>query len=163
MEKIYVITKDSGKRDVFPTGAQRDTSENKPRFDLIPLASLDLLQEFFGGAPLHIDSSEPRMVGFLPGAETRVDLIPQIMLNRLGGLYYRGAEKYGDNNWQKGIPLSRIYESLFRHMIQWYAGDTSEDHIAAVIWNATAIMWTENAVAYGDLPEGLTDLPLTNS
>ena len=29
------ITKDSGKRQKFSTGMQRDTNEDKPRFDLI--------------------------------------------------------------------------------------------------------------------------------
>lgn len=30
------ITKDSGKRQEFSTGMKRDTTENKPRYDLIP-------------------------------------------------------------------------------------------------------------------------------
>lgn len=34
------ITKDSGKRQTFSTGMQRDVSENKPRYDLIYLPML---------------------------------------------------------------------------------------------------------------------------
>ena len=30
------VTKDSGKRQEFSTGMKRDTTENKPRYDLIP-------------------------------------------------------------------------------------------------------------------------------
>lgn len=42
------VTKDSGKRQEFSTGMKRDTSENKPRYDLIPRFMLkrwaDLMQ-----------------------------------------------------------------------------------------------------------------------
>ena len=30
----------------------------------------------------------------------------------------RGAEHYGDHNWQKGIPSSRYFASLLRHVKQ---------------------------------------------
>lgn len=71
----------------------------------------------------------------------RYDLIPVQALARLADLYARGAEKYGDHNWQKGQPYSRVYASLFRHLIQWRQGDRSEDHLAAVAWNAFALMY----------------------
>ena len=96
-------TKDSGKRQEFSTGMVRDTQDDKPRYDLIPI--------------------EP--------------------LKRLADLYMRGAIKYTDNNWKKGQPLSRAYASLFRHMIAWRSGDREEDHMAAVAWNAFAIMYYE--------------------
>lgn len=103
MTKDNFITKDSGKREEFPTGMVRDTQTGKPRFDLIPTEGL----------------------------------------RRLADLYARGAEKYSDNNWKKGQPYSRVYASLFRHLIQWREGDRSEDHMAAVAWNAFAIMYYE--------------------
>lgn len=40
-------TRDSGKRVVFPSGMQRDTTEGKPRFDLIPLPMLRRLAELY--------------------------------------------------------------------------------------------------------------------
>lgn len=73
----------------------------------------------------------------------RYDLIPTEGLHRLADLYARGAEKYDDNNWQKGQPFSRAYASLFRHVIAWREGDRSEDHLAAVAWNSFALMWYE--------------------
>lgn len=153
-----VITKDSGKRQEFVTGAKRDTQDGKPRFDLIPLDVLELLQRTYGGSITYIDNTKNLQTDMLPEREVRRDLIPDLMLNRLGGLYHRGAKKYGDNNWQMGIPLTRIYASLFRHLMQWAMGDTSEDHLAAVIWNATALMWTERQVWTGKLPEELADM-----
>ena len=170
-----VKTKDSGKRDRFITGAQRDTQTGKPRFDLIPIEDLDEAQRELSGVwfAATIDRSEDPIYGFLPTDDKdglysewpfedqhpdyRPDLIPGIMLNRLAHLYGRGARKYGDNNWAKGINLFRIYASLIRHLFQWFVGDTSEDHMTAVIWNATAIIWTENEIAEKRLPEELAD------
>lgn len=37
---LKFITKDSGKREEFSTGMQRDTQDDKPRYDLIDLAFL---------------------------------------------------------------------------------------------------------------------------
>lgn len=74
----------------------------------------------------------------------RFDLIPTGPLTRLAHLYGRGAEKYDDWNWAKGQPLSRVYASMFRHMIAWREGDRSEDHLAAVAWNAFALMHFED-------------------
>lgn len=73
----------------------------------------------------------------------RYDLIPTQPLKRLADLYMRGAVKYDDDNWQKGQPYSRAYASLYRHMIAWREGDVSEDHLAAVAWNAFTLMWYE--------------------
>jgi hypothetical protein len=104
------ITKDSGQRDEYETGARRDTQVGKDRYDLIPVSAL----------------------------------------KRLAGLYARGAEKYGEGNFEKGIPFSRVYASMFRHMMQWREGDRTEDHLAAVAWNAFALMFYEE--------EGMTEM-----
>lgn len=83
------------------------------------------------------------MVRDTQDGKPRYDLIPVQSLKRLADLYTRGAIKYDDNNWQKGQPYSRAYASLFRHVIAWREGDRSEDHLAAVAWNAFALMWYE--------------------
>lgn len=88
----------------------------------------------------------------------RFDLIPPYPLIRLANLYERGAEKYGDNNWQKGIPISRCYDSAMRHLIKYRAGETQEDHLAACIWNLMTIMDTERRMKENKLPTELNDL-----
>lgn len=88
-------------------------------------------------------SFESGMVRDTQDGKPRYDLIPVGPLKRLAGLYARGAEKYDADNWQKGQPYSRAYASLFRHLIQWRAGENDEDHLAAVAWNAFALMWYE--------------------
>lgn len=73
----------------------------------------------------------------------RFDLVPTSPLRRLAGLYERGAEKYGDRNWEKGQPSSRYYDSCMRHLISYMAGERDEDHLAAVAWNAFGMIYNE--------------------
>jgi hypothetical protein len=92
--------KQSGKKETFPGGAQRDTQKGKPRYDLIP----------------------------------------PLALRRVADLYTKGAEHYGDRNWEKGMKFSRFFGSLLRHAYQFAMGHKEEDHLAAVVFNALAIM-----------------------
>lgn len=63
------------------------------------------------------------------------------MLTRWAALMTRGAEKYGTRNWQLADSqeeLERFKSSAFRHFIQWMAGETDEDHSAAIFFNISA-------------------------
>jgi len=70
----------------------------------------------------------------------RPDLISPFALTRLAKHYENGAKKYGDRNYEKGMKFSRYTASMFRHIIAWMKGDELEDHLAAIAWNAFAIM-----------------------
>ena len=88
----------------------------------------------------------------------RFDLIPPYSLKRLAQHFENGAVKYGDRNWQKGQPLSRYLDSAARHLYAFLGGSRDEDHLAAVTWNAMAVIWTEEQIRLGNLPEELNDL-----
>lgn len=63
------------------------------------------------------------------------------MLTRFAMLMARGADKYGDRNWEKARgdeELKRYYSSAERHLQQWIAGENDEDHAAAVMFNILA-------------------------
>lgn len=63
---------------------------------------------------------------------------------RLGRLFTKGGIKYGDfRNWEKGMPMMRCAGAILRHTFQWMMRDESEDHMAAVMWNAQAVMHYE--------------------
>jgi len=74
----------------------------------------------------------------------RMSLIPQQELKRVMKRYLDGAEKYGENNWMRGMPLSVYYDCAHRHLDAWWRGDDKEDHAAAVVWNMLCAMWTES-------------------
>jgi hypothetical protein len=59
-------------------------------------------------------------------------------ITRYGLLLARGAEKYGDRNWESGYDPAahaRAKSSGMRHMVQWISGMRDEDHAAAVLFN----------------------------
>jgi hypothetical protein len=89
----------------------------------------------------------------------RYDLLPREAIHRLAQLYERGAAKYDDRNWEKGQPLSVIANSMLRHAFQAAAGLEDEDHLAAVAWNAFALITIRERIAAGTLPAELDDLP----
>lgn len=50
----------------------------------------------------------------------------------------KGAQKYTKRNWMQAAgdaELARFRESALRHFLQWYWGDTDEDHGSAVFFN----------------------------
>ena len=88
----------------------------------------------------------------------RPSLIPPIALRSLAKRFEDGGKLYGDNNWRKGFPLTRLYDSMFRHLLALADGDTSEDHAGAILWNASAWLWTKDQIKRGNLPIELDDI-----
>lgn len=85
--------------------------------------------------------------------------IPPGSLRRIAKRFEDGARKYSKDNWMKGIPLSHYQDSMLRHILAWAEGDTSEDHMGAILWNAACADWTEQQALAGRLPASLVDLP----
>lgn len=73
----------------------------------------------------------------------RWDLVPKECLKRIAIQYTKGAKKYEENNWKRGIPTERFKESMERHMMQYLLGENDEDHLAATVFNIFGIMWNE--------------------
>ena len=89
----------------------------------------------------------------------RYDLISPIMMERIAGLLERGAIKYNDRNWEKGMPLSVYMDSGMRHLFKFLEGHRDEDHLVAAIWNLQALLHIEEMINRGLLPKELYDLP----
>ena len=73
----------------------------------------------------------------------RFDLLPMCVLMRLAQHYERGAQKYEERNWEKGIPAHSFADSALRHMVKYMDGQKDEDHLIAAIWNLCGLAWTE--------------------
>lgn len=90
----------------------------------------------------------------------RFDLIPWRTIWALARHYEAGCEKYGDRNWEKGIPISRYFDSGVRHLAKFIMGvEDGENHLIAAIWNLVCAYETILRIQDGELPEGLYDLP----
>ncbi len=77
----------------------------------------------------------------------RYDLISPIGLRRIAETYGEGALKYGDRNWEKGIPQSVMANHALAHIFAYLSGDRSEDHMGHAAWNLIAIMHNEETFA----------------
>jgi hypothetical protein len=89
----------------------------------------------------------------------RYDLLPPRALRAVALRFQDGAEKYGERNWERGQPLTRILDSALRHAFSVLEGKTDEDHAAAAAWNFLAFVETRERIAAGLLPADLDDLP----
>lgn len=78
----------------------------------------------------------------------RCDLLPPLAILRLSKHFEGGAEKYGERNWEKGIPINSFIDSALRHMLKYMAGHEDEDHLVAVAWNVMCAMELEEKLGY---------------
>lgn len=148
--------KDSGSRREFESGAVRDICEGKGRCDLLPLLQVaDVLDDSVvkliyryvsTGYPNYIKLAIKNFCNLL-----KIDL-PTAMLE-VSKQYEDGCKKYGERNWEKGIPLHCYIDSGVRHYLKWLRGDDDERHDRAFIWNMLGVLWTHD-----NKPE-LIDLP----
>lgn len=104
MEVLLFMTE----KRVFSTGATKNVSKGKGRYDLIPCEALVALAKRFE-------------FGVLQGHE--------------------------ENGYRKGIPDDVLYDSAFRHLVQAKDGCKDEDHLAAVMWNVSVLIFNRENFA----------------
>ena len=61
--------------------------------------------------------------------------------------YEQGALKYGENNWQKGIPISSYIDSAMRHYFKHCCGMTDEHHNRVFVWNMLCAYWEATVIS----------------
>ena len=89
----------------------------------------------------------------------RFDLLPYRALSCAARQMERGANKYGDRNWEKGQPLGEYLNSAMRHLWKYWLGYTDEPHLDAFVWNALAFAETAERIRLGILPQELDNRP----
>lgn len=158
------MIQDSGTRREFDSGAVRDIQEDKGRCDLLPLWELGAIAEIYNyglstsgilkGIGLFVEVGEGRYIEaaiweFMAKREWSFEQ----MCLEVAKHYEEGCNKYGERNWEKGIPLHCFIDSGVRHLLKWADGQNDERHDRAFVWNMLGAMWTLN-----HKPE-LNDLP----
>jgi hypothetical protein len=102
---------------------------------------------------------EDRAVRDTAADKPRPDLISPFAEERQGHWLRMGAAKYAERNWEKGMPFSRCVASLKRHLMKYQQGMRDEDHLAAIMFNAMALIHYEEMIERGRLPAELNDMP----
>lgn len=144
------MIKDSGERTEYETGAVRDLKEGKGRFDLMPLEILARWnkEDLVINGLMTIQNCIER--------ESKAELlqaIDQLVRHMIKDSFYEdiiqlsihfeeGAKKYGEYNWQKGIPIRSYFDSACRHYFKVQAGYDDEPHFRAFLWNLMCMEWT---------------------
>ena len=150
--------KDSGARRQFKSGAVRDISKGKGRCDLLPLDTLsiwmsDLTYKYLND---YIRNGEIgalyELLDYHIAPEEKASVILELAKH-----YEKGAEKYEERNWEKGIPIHCYIDSAIRHYLKYIQGLNDENHFIAFIWNIFGALWTHK-----NRPE-MIDLPFVES
>ena len=93
------------------------------------------------------------------GNKGRFDLLPKMTLWALAKHYEKGCQKYGDRNWEKGIPIKNYIDSGIRHLTEFELGLQDENHLIAALWNIACAYETLLRIDMGILPKSLDTLP----
>lgn len=165
------MIKDNGDRTAFSSGAVRDIQTDKGRCDLLPLSvacswissgdmTLDHIDRFIEtGEVKWLYEAMTCFVTFnlnqagkresKSNRKQRYEALLDVSIQ-----YKEGAQKYGERNWEKGIPLHSYIDSGVRHYLKHRAGRIDEKHDRAFLWNMMGAIWTVKH------KRGLCDLPV---
>lgn len=162
------MIKDSGNRREFETGAVRDIQEGKGRCDLMPLdvVSRCIYTHKTGDKILFAISEfiKKNEIVFLYYCLDKFadyqNVDKATMFLEASKHFEEGAKKYGENNWQKGIPTHCYIDSAVRHYLKYLRGDTDEPHDRAFVWNILCCIWT--CIHKPELNDYRIDEKLTN-
>lgn len=89
----------------------------------------------------------------------RFDLLPVYAIRRMAVHFEKGADKYGDRNWELGQPVMRYLDSAWRHLMNLLEGEQTEDHPSAILFNIAGFMHTLHEIEEGRLPAELDNRP----
>lgn len=140
------MIQDSGDRREFETGAVRDMQEGKGRCDLLPLGAV---AAFLDDDPVLTSINLFMALGdnlFLYDALSHFTSMEYddeyTTILEVAKHYEEGCKKYGERNWEKGIPAHSFVDSAVRHYLKWARGDVDERHDRAFVWNILGLIWT---------------------
>ena len=137
--------KDSGNRRKFTTGAVRDIQEGKGRCDLMPLDVIATVLNSTVLMDIYLYTKEKDTTHLQEALNTffleKENKNKYEAILDLSKHFEEGAKKYGEYNWQKGIPVNCYIDSAVRHYLKYKAGWTDEPHDRAFVWNIVCCIW----------------------
>ena len=136
---------DSGERTEFKSGAVRDIADGKGRCDLLPL---QVISNLISGDKIIYCIARFQQTGNTLELYKALERASKIFKNQadmcleLAIHFEEGCKKYGERNWEKGIPIERYIDSAVRHYLKYLRGDKDERHDRAFVWNICCLIWT---------------------
>ena len=147
--KLYgiddLILIDSGDRTSFDSGAVRDIQKGKGRCDLLPLFDIGKYEKDDVLSLIGIYRETGNVIALFNAIQEcnkKAGDTEYSSLLKLAKHYEKGAKKYSERNWEKGIPVHCFIDSGVRHYLKWTCGWTDEPHKDAFLWNIWGAIWT---------------------
>lgn len=78
--------------------------------------------------------------------KTPLSLVPVEPLLLWGDVHQYGALKYGRDNWRGGMPYTRLYDALQRHLLAWLSGEdcdpeSGKPHLGHALTTLGMLVW----------------------
>lgn len=152
------VIKDSGERREFETGAVRDIQEGKGRCDLLPLMQVaELIASTTTPDVIISDIAQYQrtknvvyLLDAIKAFSSKCRWSTETAMLEVSKHFEAGCQKYGERNWEKGIPEHCYIDSAIRHYLKWRDGWMDEPHDRAVIWNLICLWWTHENITEVD-------------
>lgn len=126
-----------------------DIDENRAKIDdIVYCPSVAYIQKMAYVRDKYLEEKYLKLILLITAREyrhnqlTTMSIATCYMLKDLAKHVQEGAEKYGERNCEKGIPLWSFVDSGLRHLNQYLLGETDEPHHIAAIWNFMYAVWT---------------------
>lgn len=71
---------------------------------------------------VHTTGAAKESIGKAP-----LSLVPAELMLGAARAFDFGAKKYSPHNWRKGIPASKLYDAMQRHLVAWNEGEDIAD------------------------------------
>lgn len=126
-------------RETFESGAVRDKTDY--RYDLCSPVIFNytqhegtrkvifaILEEKYHDALSLLTVSRPHRISF-------ADIV-----HSYAQTMHEGANKYGERNWEKGLPESNLKNHAIHHLMKWDSNDQSEPHFPHAVWNIVTLI-----------------------
>ena len=65
----------------------------------------------------------------------RYDLLPTAGVRRAAEAMGHGAERFGEHNWMKGMPIGHVLNHALAHIFNHLQGDRTDDHLGHAVAN----------------------------
>lgn len=84
-----------------------------------------------------------------------IHLVPPAYIRAAAWVFGYGAKKYEPWNWARGMPWTKVYDCLQRHLLAWYEGEENDKesglpHLWHAACNIAILIQYANTFKQGD-------------
>jgi hypothetical protein len=126
--------------ETFDTGAFREKADY--RYDLMsPIVAKQLIDNHYASIfAAYLLTEGQHMHSCTLGLKNVLGCNESDIAHLYAQALHEGATKYGERNWEKGIPESNLINHALYHLFKLVSGDESENHRSHLVWNVLTLV-----------------------